>query len=71
MPVPIIVHEVRLTPAGRERRRRRLLQRAVRWALWLLAFSALFWLPHAAEVVFVTLLGPWFAAMLDWTKGFV
>ena len=69
MAIPFIVHEVRLTPAGRERRCRRLLKRAVRWALWLLAFSALFWLRHAAVVVFVTLLGPWFTAMLYWTKG--
>lgn len=69
MTFPMLVHEVRLTPGGKERRRRRLLQRAVRWALWLVAFSALFWLPHAAEVVSVTLLGPWFAAMLNWTKG--
>jgi hypothetical protein len=69
MSSPILVHEVRLTPGGRERRRRRLLRRTLRWALWLFAFSALFWLPHAAEVALVTLLGPWFEAMLDWTKG--
>jgi hypothetical protein len=40
MASPILVHEVRLTLGGRERRRRRLLQRAIRWALWLFAFSA-------------------------------
>jgi hypothetical protein len=69
MAPPILIHEVRLTRAGSERRRRRLLQRGVGWALWLLALSALFWLPHAATVVSVTLLGPWLAAIMEWTKG--